>query len=103
MGRLGHGPDIDQSEPKLIEALGGEATNSVVAISCGQFNSGAVLDDGSAYIWGAGRAGQIGNGLDEPQMLPAKVSFFEENSMRVRDIAFGDEHVIAVTGMLHLK
>lgn len=51
-GRLGHGDEKDQLQPKVIEALLGK---DVRAIACGLSHTAALNAAGELYTWGAGR------------------------------------------------
>ena len=50
-GRLGHGGQTSEPEPRAVAALQctGEA---VVAVSAGSSHSGAVTEGGSLFLWG---------------------------------------------------
>jgi len=48
-GRLGHGTDDNEYEPRIIEALENER---VTEISAGCRHAGAVTSNGKCYLWG---------------------------------------------------
>ena len=50
------------------------AGHSVVAVAAGTYHSLAVLDNGAVYAWGAGWAGQLGNGGTSDSAVPVLVS-----------------------------
>ncbi|KAF5097449.1 hypothetical protein D0Z03_001415 [Geotrichum reessii] len=70
-------------------------------IAAGEFHSFAVDKDGEVYAWGLNNFGQCG--LTEPLGDGAvvteatKVSFFTENKLKVKQIACGNHHTIALT------
>ena len=53
-GRLGHGDEQAQWQPKKIEALAG---HRVVAVSAGESHNLAIAADGAIWSWGAGYSG----------------------------------------------
>ena len=69
-GRLGHGDEEDQLEPKVIEALRG---TRVVAIAVGRDHSMVQTDKGKVLSFGSGSGGQLGHGdyMDrhEPEVI----------------------------------
>ena len=60
---------IDSSIPCLIE-LPLPAT----AIALGSYFSGAILEDGSLYMWGENDKGQLGDGTTEDRFTPVKIT-----------------------------
>ena len=91
-GRLGHGDQQSQWQPKLVEALAGLR---VVAVSAGAFHSLALTADGSVWSWGGGAYGQLGHGDGQDQMLPKKVEAFAD--LRVVTVSAGGYHSLALT------
>jgi len=70
-GRLGHGDNQAQWQPKKVEAF---ADQRVVAVSAGGAHSLALTADGAAFTWGEGGHGCLGHGEDlSNQLLPKKV------------------------------
>lgn len=70
-GQLGNGTALTghQSEPTQVEGL-----NDVVQISAGCTHKCALKRDGSAWCWGAGTVGQLGNGGASNALSPVQVS-----------------------------
>jgi alpha-tubulin suppressor-like RCC1 family protein len=56
-----------------VEALG---LSGVAAVSAGGEHSLAVASSGSAFSWGAGGSGQLGDGLTADKSSPAKIPGF---------------------------
>lgn len=81
----------------------------VVDVALGEYHSYALTDDGNVWTWGyAGKKGvfnwmytqeigALGHGDKEPQFFPKKVSFFEENGLKVKSISSGLYHCNALT------
>jgi len=55
-GQLGHGDDLELSNPQMIKAL----PPTIVAIAAGFAHSFALTEDGQLYSWGWGEHGQLG-------------------------------------------
>lgn len=68
-----------------------------------------LAEDGSVWTWGYGgkkgffnwmytqEVGALGHGNLEPYFNPKKVQFFEDNNLKVEQIAAGNYHCVAVT------
>lgn len=68
-----------------------------------------LAEDGSVWTWGYGgkkgffnwmytqEVGALGHGNLEPYFNPKKVQFFEDNKLKVEQIAAGNYHSVAVT------
>lgn len=73
-GELGLGQGVTQTkEPKLIPNFPPE-DRTVAALSTGMSHVIALLDDGSAYGWGAGRKGQLGEPIEKMIWSPRKIN-----------------------------
>jgi alpha-tubulin suppressor-like RCC1 family protein len=55
----------------------------------------AITADHKAYIWGSGEAGQIGNEKLQAATLPQELKVLR--SQKIRQISFGNGHVVALT------
>ena len=90
-GKLGHGDEEDQWQPKKVEAFAGQR---IVAVSSGYSHSLALTADGAVWSWGEGGYGQLGHGNghgnEQAQLLPKKIE------------AFADQHVAAVSAACSL-
>ncbi len=77
-GQLGNGATSAtyQAVPTkvIVSSRSNAAINNVAGIAAGNSFSVAVKSDGTAWAWGAGASGQIGNGLTKNQSLPQKVN-----------------------------
>ena len=70
-GKLGHGNEQHQLQPKKVEALAGQR---VFAISTGSDHSLALTADGAVFTWGEGTHGCLGHREDlSDQLLPKKI------------------------------
>ena len=76
-GRLGHGDQQNQLQPKKIEALTGRR---VVATSVGVEHSLAITTDGAIFAWGGGDGSCLGHGEDlSRQLLPKKIEVWSRD------------------------
>ena len=91
-GKLGHGDQQDQLEPKKIEAFTGQR---IVAVSAGDFHSLALAADGALWSWGLGVFGRLGHGDGQDQLLPKKVEAIADQ--RIVAVSAGAYHSIAIT------
>lgn len=72
-GRLGNGDDVNRSTPVPVTITGTPMEGkSVVAIDASH-HSLALASDGTAYAWGPGSEGQLGNDSTDSQPLPVMV------------------------------
>ena len=73
-------------------------------IECGGYHNGAVTDDGSLVMWGRSDVGQIGLKKDElvkddmgyVRTIPSLVDYFGSNGKKVKQIALGEAHTLAL-------
>ena len=91
-GRLGHGDEQAQRQPKKVEAFDGQR---VVAVSAGGDHSLALTAGGAVLSWGGGGDGELGHGDVRNQLLPKKVEAFA--GQRVVAVSAGSEHGLALT------
>ena len=91
-GRLGHGDEQRQWQPKKVEALAGQR---VVTVSAGQYHSLAITADGAVWSWGGGGHGKLGHGDEQRRLLPKKVEAFA--GQRVIVVSAGQQHSLALT------
>ena len=91
-GRLGHGDQQNQWQPKKVEALAGQ---SVIAVSAGYFHSLALTADGAVWSWGYGNWGQLGHGDYQAHLLPKQAEALADQ--RVVAVSAGERHSIALT------
>jgi len=101
-GQLGHGDEVSQPVPKVIEALRGAR---VVAIAAGGNHSMVLTDDGTVLSFGAGLHGQLGHGDEEEsesecwegikQLVPKVIEALR--GVRVVAIAAGTWHSMVLT------
>ena len=69
-GQLGDGTTTDRSTPTAVD-LGANMT--AVAISAGERNTCAILNDGSVKCWGENGGGQLGDGTTTDRTSPVAV------------------------------
>ncbi|XP_024522134.1 PH, RCC1 and FYVE domains-containing protein 1 isoform X2 [Selaginella moellendorffii] len=94
-GRLGHGIDVDVSEPQLVQALAGVNTELV---ACGDFHTCAVTLSGELYTWGADAqsGGLVGHSNPVSHWMPKRMSSPLEG-VRISSIACGAWHTALVS------
>jgi alpha-tubulin suppressor-like RCC1 family protein len=90
-GQMGHGGDVGEAVPRLIEALSGVVVKHVAA---GGLFSMVLTRDGDVFTWGSGNFGQLGHGNKGQQLVPKRVV----GLTNVTDIAAGRSHSLAVVG-----
>jgi hypothetical protein len=91
-GRLGHGDEVRQATPKLVEGLDGKACTFV---SAGGFHTAAIVDGGNLYTWGGGYFGQLGHGDETDRKAPKLVKGVQQCVAHV--VACGTHHSIMLT------
>ena len=91
-GRLGHGDNHSQKQPKLVEIL---REKDVRKFACGSRHVLALGSDGAVYSWGFGGDGQLGHGDLGIQTNPRLVKAL--HSEGVRDVCCGENHSVALT------
>jgi len=96
-GGLGHGNNVSQPAPALVEALQGTRVAAVSVGGTGRDGAHMLALDceGSVWSWGAGEYGRCGNGKSS-QALPARVEILEEAGGRFAGVAAGGAHSLAV-------
>lgn len=87
--------DGQLEKPQKVEDL----PETAVKISCGGTNGGAILRDGSAYVWGSQYTAQLGLGSREkdahlPEKLDCTATCLEGKAFY--DISFGGQHAAAI-------
>jgi alpha-tubulin suppressor-like RCC1 family protein len=92
-GQLGVGGGKDLDSPTLVEA-GLPRDTPVVSIAVSAHNTAAITGDGRLYTWGAGGAGQLGDGRTNPRFEPVHV---EQLPGRALVVSLGNRHALAVT------
>jgi len=92
VGRLGHGDQQAQWQPKKVEAFAGRR---VIAVSAGERHSLAITAAGAVWSWGGGGFGTLGHGDWQDQLLPRKVEAFA--GQRVVAVSAGGFHNLAIT------
>ena len=91
-GKLGHGDQEDQREPKEIEAL---RDRRVVAIAAGYDHSMVLTDAGTVLSFGDGMRGVLGHGDHRRQQRPKEIEALR--GVRVAAISAGVIHSMVLT------
>lgn len=90
-GRLGHGDENHQAEPKVVSALAGVC---ICAVSAGYESSLALSADGDVYSWGRGALGQLGHGTSDSELKPRLIAALKRSP--VRAITAGNKRALAL-------
>ena len=76
-GQLGHGEEVNQLVPRVIEALSG---TRVVAIAAGGGHSMVLTGEGTVLSFGDGVSGRLGHGDEEDQLVPKVIAGLQANN-----------------------
>ncbi|KAL9459656.1 hypothetical protein AB3S75_002958 [Citrus x aurantiifolia] len=92
-GQLGHGDAEDRLSPTQLSALDGY---EIVSVTCGADHTTAYSESCmEVYSWGWGDFGRLGHGNSSDLFTPLPIKAL--HSLRVKQIACGDSHCLAVT------
>ena len=94
MGVLGHGGDQDEQYPRKLILNNDE---KCIYVEAGPYNSAYITrtdndNNNKVYIWGSNDMGQVGNGTQQPQLIPQLISF----NTNIIQLSFGQKHGIAL-------
>ena len=92
-GKLGHGSEELQRQPRRIEAFA-RAGEVIVGIAAGQQHNLALTREGRVYSWGSGFGGKLGHGDRQSTSVPRLVEALAE--VRAAAVACGSCHSLAV-------
>ncbi|XP_076910126.1 ultraviolet-B receptor UVR8-like [Bidens hawaiensis] len=92
-GQLGHGDAEDRLSPTQLSALDGE---EIVSLTCGADHTTAFSESRlKVFSWGWGDFGRLGHGNSTDFFIPQPIKALQ--GIRIRQIACGDSHCLAVT------
>lgn len=92
-GQLGHGDAEDRLSPTQLSALDG---HEIVSVTCGADHTTAYSESRmEVYSWGWGDFGRLGHGNSSDLFTPLPIKAL--HSLRIKQIACGDSHCLAVT------
>ncbi|CAH0722311.1 unnamed protein product, partial [Brenthis ino] len=93
-GRLGHGDDITQLLPKMVEALAGFR---VIQVACGSRDAQtlALTACGKVFSWGDGDFGKLGRGGSDGCAVPMNIERL--NTLGVVQVECGAQFSLALT------
>ena len=93
--KLGRKYDILQGIPNQINIK-----YKIKSISCGDYHSCTLSEDGILYTWGGGgesyNKGQCGHGTTKDVQKPKKVEFFIKNNIKIKNVFCGGYHTIVI-------
>ena len=104
-GILGTGDTSDELLPvNLSSSLEAslEANEKIIKIACGASFSSFITDAGNIYVWGRNDSGQLGLGeesqgdMHSAERYPRRISFFETERTFIKDVACGENNVVAL-------
>ncbi|XP_028407993.1 uncharacterized protein LOC114530602 isoform X2 [Dendronephthya gigantea] len=92
----------EKTKSKQLEEsiLRGGVLPEYVTLSCGQEHSALVTDTGDVYTWGKSCNGRLGHGdliEEEGKSAPFRVELLHIQKIKVRSVACGREHTLALT------
>jgi alpha-tubulin suppressor-like RCC1 family protein len=97
-GQLGDNTNIDRNVPVAVDTSGVLSGKRIIKIAGGSDFSLALDSTGVLYSWGAGNAGQLGNGGIAPSWSPVNVDMSGVLlGLTMVDIACGVLHALAVS------
>ncbi|XP_008442150.1 ultraviolet-B receptor UVR8 isoform X2 [Cucumis melo] len=92
-GQLGHGDAEDRFSPTQLSALDG---HEIVSVTCGADHTTAYSEARTeVYSWGWGDFGRLGHGNSSDLFTPKPIKAL--HGLKIRQIACGDSHCLAVT------
>ncbi|XP_068165024.1 alsin isoform X2 [Antennarius striatus] len=87
-GQLGHGDNLDRSQPLCIKSLNNK---EVVRVAAGAQHSLAVTAQSQVFSWGSNSCGQLGH-MESPSTIPRLAKLSE--GIRVWDVSAGEKHTL---------
>jgi alpha-tubulin suppressor-like RCC1 family protein len=108
-GVLGHGDEtsVTADQPKKVEYF--EKNKIKIKKVCmGDFHTVALSENGDVYTWGFGGRpgflgiffvdrGALGHGDTNHTFVPKKIKYFSDNNIKIKDIACGIRHSVALS------
>lgn len=92
-GQLGHGDAEDRLSPTQVSALEG---HEIVSVTCGADHTTAYSEtQAEVFSWGWGDFGRLGHGNSSDLFTPQPIKAL--HGVRIKQIACGDSHCLAVT------
>jgi len=89
---------VSGSEEAAVPHRVEEFHNNVVKVAMGPSHTAVVTNDGELYTFGWGAHGVLGHGTkDIHSFTPQLVQYFNDNNIRVKDVAVGKHHTAALT------
>ncbi|CCI39952.1 unnamed protein product [Albugo candida] len=99
--QLGHGSSNQDIEcvPRLVDALEGI---KIVDISCGEYHTAAVDEEGKLFTWGWGGStlkgsGALGHAGGEDESIPRLVRTLVDQGVPIKSVECGELHTVALT------
>lgn len=90
-GQLGNATTANQVEP--VKVLEGIKVREIEVSAGSGFQSAAIAEDGSLYLWGRNAYGQLGTGDTDSRTVPFKL----EQLGKVKTVRLGSNHTAAIT------
>jgi len=83
------------STPHLVDWLVSFKV-SITNLSCGQYHTAAISNQGKLFTWGSGKHGQLGHGVRLDERFPRKVEAERSKMGSFVRVACGDRHTAVV-------
>eukprot|EP00301_Raphidiophrys_heterophryoidea_P000217 c10111_g1_i1.p1 GENE.c10111_g1_i1~~c10111_g1_i1.p1 ORF type:complete len:1558 (-),score=413.61 c10111_g1_i1:192-4817(-) len=98
-GQLGYGGDDTtlmkfSASPIEVSSL---THQNIRFVTAGGNRTAALSDDGKLFLWGDGKAGEMGDGSTKSHKKPNLVKSLVDNKAKICQVAVGAHHVVAVT------
>ncbi len=95
-GQTGHGVKTDVLAPRPIDSF----KEPIAIVAAGGGHSACVTSTGKLFLFGRGRSGQLGRGDSLESVASARTTPVAVDALaglRVRAVALGADHTVAVT------
>eukprot|EP01114_Cavostelium_apophysatum_P018882 TRINITY_DN5935_c0_g1_i4.p1 TRINITY_DN5935_c0_g1~~TRINITY_DN5935_c0_g1_i4.p1 ORF type:complete len:1235 (+),score=382.61 TRINITY_DN5935_c0_g1_i4:315-4019(+) len=93
--QLGHGLTENKTQ-KRVRGVGSQ----VESVSCSEFHTAAITDEGDLWAWGYGRGGRLGLGTESSQIDPQRVMTLDDRI--ISQVSTSAGHTACVTSEGHL-
>ena len=97
-GCLGKYLSKNQPTPNLIEKdIEGKNFEKIIQVAAGMYLSMALNEDGTVFSWGLGNNGRLGHGDENSVEKPKRIEYFNNNSIKIKQISCGDLHCACIS------
>ena len=82
---------IDMPMPVTAAPTDATATTTIAQVVCGPTDTALLLADGSCYVWGENKQGQLGVGHNQPVTTPTRVVLPDDSSVSIAQVSLGHQ------------